>query len=142
MTLSRSTQARIAKHIANLNSPDQEVSRRAEDYLIRYYGARALEPLLAACDHPNPVVRYRAVWALACTHDSRAYETILRLIDDPDEGVRYDATLALGILGDRRAVRPLVEIALCDDATRPASGALARMRSVGIPALLEIPGTR
>src|SRR5579872_3031502 len=89
---------RIKHHIANLNSPDQKVSARAEGYLIRYYGARALEQLTEACSHPNPVVRFRAVWALAYTHDPRAYETILHLADDADERVRYDATIALGIL--------------------------------------------
>lgn len=129
---------RINQHIANLNSPDGKVSVRAEGYLIRYYGSRALQPLLEACDHSNPVVRFRAVWALGYTHDPRAYETLLRLTDDPDEGVRYDATIALGILGDERAIEPLKQICLRNDVSRPAGMAFHRMGVRSVPALTEL----
>jgi HEAT repeat protein len=129
---------RINQHIINLNSPDPKVSARAEGYLIRYYGARALEPLLEACHHPNPVVRFRAVWALAYTHDPRAYETLLRLTDDPDEGVRYDATIALGILGDDRAIEPLIQMHSRHDATRPGGMAFRRLGLVSVPGLLDV----
>src|SRR5438067_9894688 len=106
---------RIERHIANLDSLDEEVSARAQGYLIRYYGARAKDQLIGACGHPNPVVRFRAVWALGYAKDSEAYETILRLCGDPDEGVRYDATIALGILGDGRAIEPLSQMLLSND---------------------------
>ena len=99
---------------------------------------RALEPLLEACNHANPVVRFRAVWVLGYTHDSRAYETILRLTDDPDEGVRYDATIALGVLGDTRAIEPLTRYYLNNDGTRPAGMAFARMGLDVVPTLEEI----
>jgi HEAT repeat protein len=132
------TMARIRRHIDNLNSPDEAVSSRAEGYLMRYYGARALEPLIEACDHPNPVVRFRALWALAHTRDRLAYDTILRLMDDPDERVRYDATVALGVLGDLRAVEPLAEPLLRDDETRPAVMAFIRLGPATIPAMEEI----
>ncbi len=56
-------------HVANLGSPDQKIARRAEDCLIRYYGSRALEPLIEACADANSQVRDRAVWALGKTHD-------------------------------------------------------------------------
>lgn len=130
---------RIHQHITNLNSPDEKVSVRAQGYLIRYYGSRALQPLLEACDHSNPVVRFRAVWALGYTHDPRAYETILRLTEDPDEGVRFDATIALGILGDERAIEPLKQIFLRNDVSRQAAGmGFDRMGVKSVPALIEL----
>src|SRR5450755_4558821 len=92
-------QERISKHIHDLGSADQKVSLRAEGYLLRWYGVRALEPLIAACSDPNMQVRYRSAWVLGYTHDSRAYETILQVTRDPDGFVRYDAAIALGILG-------------------------------------------
>jgi HEAT repeat protein len=127
------TMARISRHIENLNSPDEAISSRAEGYLMRYYGARALEPLIEACDHPNPVVRFRALWALAHTRDRRAYDPILRLMR-----VRYDATVALGVLGDLRAIEPLTEPLLCDDETRPAVMAFIRLGPATIPAMADI----
>jgi HEAT repeat protein len=127
---------RIKHHITNLNSPVEKVSSRAEDYLIRYYGSRASEQLMEACLHPNPVVRFRAVWALGYTHDPQAYETILHLMDDHEETVRYDATLALGILGDERAIEVLTRILLSNDETRPAADALSRMGIKAVPALM------
>ncbi len=128
---------RINRHITKLNSPDENVSRRAEDYLMRCYGSRALLPLLEACHHTNPVVRFRAVWVLGYTHDSRAYETILRLTDDPDERVRYDATIALGILGDDRALESLKQITLCND-ERNIVLAFLRMGIKTVPVLTEL----
>ena len=104
MTSSSAEKRRIHRHIANRNSSDEKISAQAEVYLMRYYSVRALVPLLEACNHSNPVVRFRAAWALAHTHDPRAYETLLRLTDDPDSGVRYDATIGLGVLGDIRAI--------------------------------------
>lgn len=109
----------------------------AERYLIRWYGPRATEQLLAECGHPNPVVRYRAAWALGKTRDPRAFEGLLRLTSDEDEGVRYDATLALGELGDERAIPHLHRIWLEDDHTRPAGEALAKMGPRAIPAVEE-----
>jgi HEAT repeat protein len=95
--------------------------------------ARALGELVAACDHPNPVVRFRAVCALGKTRDPRAFETILCLTDDPDERVRYDATLALGELGDMRAAEALLPIWLEDDVSRPAANAIATLGVKALP---------
>ena len=126
---------RIRRHIENLDSPDANVSARAEDYLLRYYGTRALEQLLTACDHPNPVVRFRAVWVLGYTKDPRAFDAIHRLTDDPEERVRYDATIALGIHGDTRAIPHLYRMFLVGDYTRPASMAFARIGLSALPSM-------
>ena len=137
-----STAERIAYHISNLGSPDRTVARRAEFHLMRHYGARALEPLIAACDSPNAQVRYRAVWLLGRTRDPGAYDTILRLTRDPDGEVRYDAALALGSLGDARAVEPLIillqepDTEYCVDSA--AAMGLDRLGVVAVPAVMEV----
>jgi HEAT repeat protein len=74
-----SIQQRMTKHINDLDSADENVSARAEGYLIRYYGAKALEPLIVACSHSNPQVRFRSAWILGHTHDPRAFDPLLRL---------------------------------------------------------------
>lgn len=130
---------RIQRHIANLENEDGKVALRAEGYLIRY-GSRAVEWLVPACSHPNPQVRYHAVWALGHSHDPRAFDTILALTHDPEESVFYDAILALGIHGDPRAIAPL--IALLEGATTEdtpetirASAAIEAFIRIGSPAI-------
>ena len=116
---------RIRKHVRDLDNSDQKVSARAEGYLIRYYGARALEALNDACSHPHPQVRFRSVWALAYTHEPRVYDTILRLTQDPEGSLRYDEAIALGILGDERALAPLVALMQQRDLEGAVDGAAA-----------------
>jgi HEAT repeat protein len=128
----------IQQHIENLDSADFDTSCRAEGYLIRYYGSRALVPLIWACGNPNATVRFRAVWALGQTLDPRAYEIILRLIDDPDQRVRYDATIALGILGDLRALEPLRRATLLEDVSRPGYEGLYRLGLAAVPIFEEL----
>ncbi len=133
---------RIQQHIETLNSLDQKLAYRAQGYLMRYYGSRALEPLIAACDHPNYNVRFRAAWALAHTRDPCAYETLLRLTRDPAPEVRYDAAVGLGILGDERAIEPLIELMSTPDLEHSVDGAAAmgleRLGEPAVPALLAL----
>lgn len=138
----RRTQRRIQQHITLLASSDKEVSARAETVLFRYYGVRAVEQLIAACDHENPQVRYRAGWLLGKAHDSRAYETVLRLTKDPDGDVRYDAAIALGRLGDERAIPELIALisipdheTCVDDA---AAWGIVSLGSAAVPALVYL----
>lgn len=135
-------QERINKHIRDLGSSDQKVSARAEGYLLRWYGVRALEPLIAACSDPNMQVRFRSAWVLGYTHDPRAYETILQVMRDPDGFVRYDAAIALGILGDEHAIAPLISLMQQPDEEHFVGSAaalgLVRLGQAAIPALLEI----
>jgi HEAT repeat protein len=102
---------RIRRHIDNLGHEDDLTSYRAMAYLIRYYGARALEALVEASYSPNVRVRYRVAWALGHTLDPRAFEPLVRLVEDPDPAVRYDSTLGLGILGDPRVIEVLLDLA-------------------------------
>ena len=133
---------RVREHVANLGNPDEKIARRAEDLLIRYYGSRALEPLIEACSEADASARSRAVWALGKTRDPRAYETILRLTSDPKGYVRYDAAIALGVLGDERAIAPLVALMQTPDARHCVDSAAAmgldRLGKPAVPALLEV----
>lgn len=136
MTNTRRTQKRIHEHVEALGSQDASTAKRAESTLFRYYRTRAVEPLIAACDHPNPQMRYRAVWLLGKSKDSRAYETVLKLTQDPDGDVRYDAALALGRLGDIRAIEPLIAlIAKPDPETCVDDAAAQGIRDLGSPAV-------
>jgi HEAT repeat protein len=132
-TIDKRTRGRISRHIENLNSDDEQVSSRAGRYLIRYYGVRALDYLLEVCNHRNPVVRFRAAWALGHTGAPEAFEALLRLTDDPDERVRYDATMALGVLGDMRAAKPLFDMWLLADVSRPAPVAIMTLGVKALP---------
>lgn len=137
----KSADARIQQHIANLVDPDSVVSSRAERYLIRWYGVRALQPLLEACSHPLPQVRFRAAWTLGYIQDPRAYEPILRLLDDPEPSVRYDAAISLGVLGDARGIAPLLAL-VCqapreDGLDGGAAMGLTRMGEPVVSALIE-----
>jgi HEAT repeat protein len=132
------TERRIRRHIENLGSSDDNVAIKAEQYLITYYGARALEPLIRACAHENPKVRFRAVWALAWTKDTAAFDTIAKLIIDPDEHVRYDSRIALGIHGDSRALPVLKEACQTPDDMGVAFMGLAKMGLQSLPIYEEL----
>ena len=75
---------RITEHIETLGHPGINVACRAEGYLVRYYGVRAVVPLIEACSHTNPQVRFKAARALGRIGDRTAIETLLRLTEDPD----------------------------------------------------------
>ena len=140
--MTRRTQKRIQEHIAALASSDKDVSAKAEHNLFRYYGARALEMLIEACDHENPQVRFRAVWLLGSAHDSRAFDTVLRLIGDPDGAVRYDAAIALGRLGDERAIPILIALMSIPDletcVNDAAATGIVSLGKAAVPALTDL----
>ena len=110
LKVSADTRRRIAGHIANLGSPDDETALRAEARLMRF-GARAVPQILAMVSDDSAQVRFRAAWILGKSRDPLAYPALAALTEDPDEAVRYDATLALGELGDARAVPFLKRLA-------------------------------
>lgn len=107
---SADTLRRIQVHLSNLGSRDDATAQQAERRLIRF-GAKAVEPLVAAANSEDPQVRFRVVWALGKSRDPDALPTIVRLTQDPDERVAHDAVLALGELADLRAVPRLEELA-------------------------------
>jgi HEAT repeat protein len=109
MPLSRDTQRRIERHIANLASPDSDIAIKAELRLIRF-GSKAVDALIPATGNSNAQVRFRAVWALGKIADPHGFEAIARLTRDEDERVWYDAMHALAEFGDLRAVPVLADL--------------------------------
>jgi HEAT repeat protein len=138
----------IGRYIADLEDPRQAVASRAEGRLLvaipRLRRSRhiVVDLLLAATAHPNPHVRYRAVWALGATRSPRAYPAILALSQDPDERVRYDAMMALGRFGYTQGIEPLIELVRQanreDSLLDAAAMSLARLGQSAIPPLLEL----
>ncbi len=62
--------------------------------------------------HEAPVIRRRAVLAMARIGDRLAVPTLLTLLADPDSTIRQDAAFALGQLADPAAVARLRELVL------------------------------
>ena len=129
--VSRDTLLRVQKHMIALDSPDQSLALKAENRLIRF-GSKAVEPLFSALSHPNPAVRFRAVWVLGFSKDPRAFNAICSLLEDEDERVRYDATIALGHYGDERAVPLLWKLVQNRDDLSLGSAARIALLKFGI----------
>jgi HEAT repeat protein len=138
----------IGRYIADLEDPRQAVAARAEGRLLhaipRLRRSRkiVIDLLLASTAHPDPHVRYRAVWALGATRSPRAYSTILAMVQDPDERVRYDAAVALGRFGYVQAVESLIDLVSQevreDSVDSAAAMALARLGQPAIPSLVQL----
>jgi HEAT repeat protein len=100
-----------------------------------------IEALIEATRHPNPQVRFRALWVLAATHAPGACATLLALTRDPDAAVRYDAAMALGRFGYVEAVEPLVNLVRqgeSEDSLGSAAG--TSLQRLGRPAVLPVIG--
>lgn len=105
MTADESLDARLAELVAALSYEDKRGSD-AEMAVVRI-GSAALPALIEAAGSEDPMVRYRAAWAIGKIGDSAGFDTRLRLMEDDDVRVRYDAIDALGKLGDHRALEPV-----------------------------------
>jgi HEAT repeat protein len=95
---------------------DGKASHRAAAMLGRMKDARALEPLIAALQHPDPRVRTESCAALGELRDPAAAEPLLVATRDPEYEVRARAGEALDRLGIAAVavsvaalLRPLVE---------------------------------
>ena len=73
-------------------------------------GKPTVEPLLAALEDEDYMVRLRAIEALAEIRDRRAVDPLLARLKDEKPSVVSFAAQALGDMGDRKAVKPLVEV--------------------------------
>lgn len=70
--------------------------REAAAYCLRFsIDKRALKPLLAILDDPDPGVLIKAIEALDLLHDERAAEPLLPLLDHEADGVAKAAFIAL-----------------------------------------------
>jgi HEAT repeat protein len=89
---------------------DEKVRLAAAGALGDIGDARALDPLVAVLQDPDPLVRAVAASALGRIGDARALDPLVAVLQDPDPSVRQAAVHALGKMGDARAVKPLTKV--------------------------------
>lgn len=94
--------------IHDLNAPDLPVRLRAVGALAAA-GSAALDGLLAALEHSDLEVRWRAVVALGWIGDGRAVEPLADLLRASPYEVKINVVWALGQIGDARAVSRLLD---------------------------------
>lgn len=88
----------VAAFLKNLTHERPEYRWGAADALGRLGDERAVEPLVAAMEDPDPRVRKKAAWALGQLGDRRGQRPLLAAMRDPDEDVREIAEEAYEIL--------------------------------------------
>jgi len=94
--------------ISSLTHTNEDVRGAAALTLGRIADVRAVQPLIAALEDPEPQVIQLAVEALSSLRDRRAVEPLIRVLTHESGIVRRQAVEALGDLGDLRAVKPLI----------------------------------
>jgi len=97
----------IRELIRDLSHRNEDIRWAAASALSRI-GAPAVEPLMAALDDKDSVVRLRAAWALGRIGDERAIQKLILTLQDGDWSVRMRAADALGMLGARQATSALL----------------------------------
>jgi len=121
-------QDRIAELIENLSHREEDIRWAAASALAQA-GTAAVEPLIAALDDKDSVVRLRAGWALGRIGDDRAVKKLISTLHDGDWSVRMRAADALGVLGAHEANEALL-LLLRDknaDVRRHVIGALTKI---------------
>jgi HEAT repeat protein len=88
----------VVVFLRNLTHERPEYRWGAADALGRLGDERAVEPLIAAMDDPDPRVRKKAAWALGQIGDLRGQRPLLAAMRDGDEDVREIAEEAYEIL--------------------------------------------
>jgi tetratricopeptide (TPR) repeat protein len=129
--------------LADPGDPSQEhkwnPADLAADGLISF-GERAVEPVMAALQHPDPAVRYQAVSVLMELPAVPPIDSFIAALRDSDPGVRWMAAHALGQLGDICAVPALERAAYEErqaDVVDEARTALSQIRSRGYSAFWQ-----
>jgi nitrite reductase/ring-hydroxylating ferredoxin subunit len=101
------SQNRIPDLIRDLSHRNEDVRWAAASALARI-GTAAVDPLVAALDDKDSVVRLRAAWALGQIGDGRPVEKLILALRDGDWSVRMRAAEALGKLRVQRATGALL----------------------------------
>ena len=87
-----------------------EVSRAAAEALTKF-GAKSVDILIEALNHPEAGIREYAVSALGKIQDVRVAPILIEMLSDPERIVQIQAIRSLGELRDQRALPILQEIA-------------------------------
>jgi nitrite reductase/ring-hydroxylating ferredoxin subunit len=123
---------RIPELIRDLSHRNEEIRWAAASALAQI-GTPAVEPLIAALDDKDSVVRLRAAWALGRIGDERAVKKLISTLRDGDWSVRMRAADALGRLRAHQATDALL-LLLRDrngDVRRHAIAALTKIADPG-----------
>ncbi len=126
------SQNRVKELIGDLSHRNEDIRWAAASALAQI-GAPAVEPLMAALDNKDSVVRLRAAWALGRIGDERAVKKLILTLQDGDWSVRMRAADALGILRAHEATSALL-LLLRDksaDVRRHAIAALTKIADPG-----------
>lgn len=86
-----------------------EVAMHTVDALGRF-GDDTQPYLIAALQHPDPIVRQHAVLALDAVASKAAIAPLIDALKDSDEQTRGFAAVALGNLGQKQAIKPLLAL--------------------------------
>jgi HEAT repeat protein len=126
------SQNRIEDLIRDLSHQNEDVRWAASSALART-GIAAVEPLMAALDDKDSVVRLRAAWALGRIGDERAVGKLIRTLRDGDWSVRMRAADALGMLRAHQATDALLLLLRDEnaDVRRHAIAALTKIADPG-----------
>ena len=103
----KNSQNRIPDLIRDLSHRNEDIRWAAASALARI-GTAAVDPLMAALDDKDSVVRLRAAWALGQIGDERPVEQLILTLRDGDWSVRMRAAEALGKLRAQRATDALL----------------------------------
>ncbi len=122
------SQERVRELIRDLSHRNEDIRWAAASALARI-GAAAVEPLIAALDDKDSVVRLRAAWALGRIGDERAVGKLVSTLRDGDWSVRMRAADALGTLRAHPATDALLPLLRDEnaDVRRHVIGALTKI---------------
>jgi HEAT repeat protein len=101
---------------------------------IRTRWPSAVEPLIKALGHQNPIIRHLASWALGEIGDKRAVGPLIELLATETDFFRGGVLDGLAKLRDPRAIEPLIEFMARDH------GPDARLYELAAEALRETTG--
>ena len=87
-----------------------EVSKAAAEALTKF-GAKSVDILIEALNHPEAGIRERAIGALGKIQDARVAPVLIEMLSDLDRNVQIQAMRSLGELRDQRALPILQRIA-------------------------------
>lgn len=118
------TQQTIAVLISRLGDREPSV-RDSVVATLQRIGPPAVEPLIAAMQDEDWIIRQGASQALGRIGDPKAVEPLIGALEDKNQWIRRYAAEALGLIGDERAVEPLVAAKKDDDPGVQAAAAKA-----------------
>ena len=99
----------VSRLINLFRDPDKGVRARALKGIV-HAGSMAVDPLIAALEDEDWIVRYRAAEGLGLIGDRRAITPLISRLGDAKDHVRYISAKSLGAMPDARSIEPLAPL--------------------------------